>query len=180
MVKRTLLPLLLTVGAACAAMAQSSQPASNIPKIIPPSPAAAAIEKFGTVPVNYATGVPSIGYPMWNWQQGRLSLSLGLSYHAGGHKVDDMAPNTGLGWALNGLGRISRTVRGVFDDHPAKGFMYTPVLPQVTTNAYNGNSYIYASTFPSSQQAFPNNVAITPGNAPYSATVAHSRRCAGR
>lgn len=178
MIKKTLTLILLTGSAVWAARAQApaTQPASNIPKIIPPSPTAAAIEKFGTVPVNYATGVPSIGYPMWNWSSpnggGRLSLSLGLSYHAGGNKVDDMAPNTGLGWALNGLGRVSRTVRGVFDDHPTKGFMYTPVLPQVTTYLYDGNSYINASTFPAQQQVFPNTVAITPNNSPYSNTVA--------
>src|SRR5688572_2688287 len=89
-----------------------------VPKIIPPSPSAAAIEKFSSIPVDYSTGVPSISYPIWSWQRGKLQLSLGFNYHAGGHKVDDMPSNVGLGWALTGLGRVSRTIRGIPDDKP--------------------------------------------------------------
>ena len=125
-----------------------SQPAgdnAHIPKIIPPSPNAAAIEKFGDIPVGYATGIPSISYPFWSWQRGKLNLSLGLSYHAGGHKVDDMASNTGLGWTLSGTCRISRTVRGVHDDHNVRGFMYTDPFPFLVTDEYDEDYHNHPS-----------------------------------
>ncbi|GAA4930319.1 hypothetical protein [Mucilaginibacter defluvii] len=143
---------------------------TEIPKIIPPTPEAAAIEKFGVVPVNYSTGVPNISYPFWSWKRGKLEFSLGLSYHAGGNKVEDMAPSTGLGWALTGLGRVSRTIRGLPDDDPAHGFMYMPVLPQIALTGYTGG-YHFTSSQVLDQQSFSPLVAITQYNVPYSDTV---------
>lgn len=115
----------------------------HLEKLIPPSPNAAAIEKFGIIPVNYSTGVPSINYPIWFWKRGKLDFNIELSYHAGGHKIDDMASNVGLGWALAGIPRISRTVKGLPDDIPERGYMYQGSLPDVITDYYNG-LYYYA------------------------------------
>ena len=142
-----------------------------IPTIIPPTPNAAAIEKFGTIPVDYSTGIPGISYPVYAWSRGKLSLNLGLSYHAGGHKVEDMPSNTGLGWTMNGLGRVSRTVRGIPDDHPVKGYMNTPVLPQLVTNLYTGGYVGIPGFVPATWQAKPTSEAISVSNSPYSALV---------
>ncbi len=122
--------------------------AQNTPKVIPPSPNAAAIEKFGSIPVDYSTGVPQISYPFWNWSRGKLSLNIGLSYHAGGHRVDEMASNVGLGWALNAGGRVSRTVRGLNDDDQIYGFMYAPYPGFMHTYQYDGEFHFVNSFVP--------------------------------
>jgi hypothetical protein len=145
-----------------------SQPGQDVvPKIIPPSPSAAALEKFSAIPVDYSTGVPSISYPIWSWQRGKLQLGIGLSYHAGGYKVDDMASNVGLGWALTGLGRISRTIRGIPDDKPVYGFMHFDSLPDISNYAYDGQDYYYSLPFSVSQSGFSPTIAITPLNTGY-------------
>jgi hypothetical protein len=120
---------------------------TDIPKVIPPSPNAAAFEKFNVIPVDYSTGVPAISYPFFSWSRNRLSFDLGLSYHAGGHKVEDMSSNVGLGWTLTGLGRVTRTVRGIPDDKPNYGFIHSPILPQVATSMYSGY-YYFTSPYP--------------------------------
>lgn len=145
-----------------------------IPAIIPPSPNSAAIDKFGVVPVDYSTGVPAISYPMWSWKRGRLSFDLGISYHAGGHKVEDMPSNTGLGWALTSAGRISRTVRGINDDKVNYGFMNSPVLPELVTYNYNGGynaGYYNSDNTTDFQTVYPPATAITDYNSIYSALV---------
>jgi YD repeat-containing protein len=122
---------------------------SDIPKVTPPSPNATALGKFGELPVNLSTGIPSIGQGLFSWSGGELSLSVSLSYHAGGHKVEDMASDVGLGWALNGLGRVSRTVRSLPDDDYLAGYLYTPNLPLAATTNYSAsgdgeqNGFVY-------------------------------------
>lgn len=171
MISRFLFLFFILLGSITSVFAQAPGPVlTDLPKIIPPTPDAAALEKFGMVPVNFATGIPNISYPFWDWKKGRLAFAMGLSYHAGGHKVDDMSPTTGLGWALTGLGRVSRTVRGLPDDHPTMGYIYTPVLPPVTTYSYDGQYYATAQIL-SAQQTFNANIAITQYNSPYSSAV---------
>src|SRR5690242_4515895 len=72
----------------------------KMPKVAPPSPDVAAIEKFGNFPVSYATGVPDISIPIWTIKCGPLSWPVSLSYHAGGIKVDESASSAGLGWSV--------------------------------------------------------------------------------
>ncbi len=168
----TLKPFLCALFIAGKLTAQTSgdHTRDNIPKIIPPSPNAAALEKFSTQPVDYSTGIPSISYPLWSWERGKLQFSLGLSYHAGGHKVDDMASNTGLGWSLMGIGRVSRTVRGLPDDF-LHGFLLTPVLPAANTSGYDGSAYYQTDSRNTQQLNFPSTTAITPRNVPYTDTI---------
>lgn len=143
---------------------------TEIPKIIPPTPNAAAIEKFGTIPVYYSTGVPNISYPMWTWKRGKLLFDLGLRYHAGGHKVQDMASIVGLGWSLSGLPRISRTILGLPDDHITQGYLYTAPLPEALTYNYGGG-YHYTSPIISDQQNVSPSIAITQYNTSYSSQI---------
>lgn len=112
---------------------------TNAPKIIPPSPNAAALDKYVLNPVNYSTGTPEISIPFWSWQRNQLSFNIGLSYHAGGHKVDEMASNTGLGWSLSGLSQINRTVRGLPDDMPIKGYLNRGEFLYYSTHSYDGD-----------------------------------------
>ncbi|GGH76707.1 hypothetical protein HNQ91_004303 [Filimonas zeae] len=165
----TLLFIVITVMIAFSSYGQDT--ASNRgAAIIPPSPNSAAIEKFGVTPVNYSTGIPEINYPMWNWSRGKLSLSLGLSYHAGGNKVQDLPGNVGLGWALSTSYRVSRTLRGLNDDLINYGYMHSPVLPTVVTTQYD-NGYYNILHYIGWQEAFYSSIGITPRNSPYSDLV---------
>ncbi len=86
--------------------------------VYPPSPNATAIAKFGEIPVSLYTGTPNITVPIYTINTGDISAPVMLSYHAGGFKMGELASNIGLGWALMGLGNISRTVRGIPDESP--------------------------------------------------------------
>lgn len=84
--------------------------------VIPPSPTAASLARYGEVPVSYYTGLPQISIPMYEVKQGNISVPVSLSYHAGGIKVEEMASWVGLGWSLRSGGVITRSVRGLPDE----------------------------------------------------------------
>ncbi|MEP7373203.1 MAG: DUF5977 domain-containing protein [Chitinophagaceae bacterium] len=108
----------------------------KMPEVLPPSPEAAGIEKFGNIPVSYATGVPDISIPLWNIKCGNLSWPVSLAYHAGGIRVDEIASSAGLGWSVNTAGVISRSVVGRPDEENNP----EPVYTAVTSNDYQ---YLY-------------------------------------
>lgn len=88
----------------------------DLPKVIPPSPEAAALFKFQDYPLDYSTGLPQISIPIYTIKSGSLTLPITLSYHSSGRKVYDETRAVGLGWELQAGGRISRTVYGDPDD----------------------------------------------------------------
>jgi len=83
--------------------------------ITPPN--AAALGKYGDIPVSYCTGLPQISIPIYTIKEGSLTLPISLSYHASGLKVMEPAGWVGAGWALNAGGVITRTVQGAPDEH---------------------------------------------------------------
>lgn len=85
---------------------------------IPPTPNAAALGKYGDIPVSHHTGVPNISIPIDSVVQGSLSLPISLNYHSSGIKVEEISSWVGLGWSLNAGGMISRTVQGAPDEGP--------------------------------------------------------------
>ncbi|HEY0065851.1 MAG TPA: hypothetical protein VGB46_00765, partial [Flavisolibacter sp.] len=91
--------------------------------IVPPSPEATAFSKYAEMPVSLYTGVPQITVPLWKLSDKGLEAAVGLSYHAAGNKVEDIAPRTGLGWTLQAGGTVSRVVRGQADEYPYYGFL---------------------------------------------------------
>jgi hypothetical protein len=115
---------------------QSQENAGTLQEIkklpVPPSPNASAIGKFGEIPVSMSTGIPGISIPFFSYgdKQKGLGLNVSLSYHAGGHKVEDMPSNVGLGWSLSAGGVVSRSMRGIPDDVTG-GYISTAVLPYI-------------------------------------------------
>lgn len=85
-------------------------------EVIPRTPNAGSLGKYGDIPVSHHTGVPNISIPIYTVQEGPLSLPISLSYHSSGIKVDEVASWVGLGWSLNAGGMISRTVMGGPDE----------------------------------------------------------------
>ena len=91
---------------------------THVANIFPPSPNAVSLGIFGEVPVGLTTGIPHINIPIYSYEgvANKLKLNLSLNYHGGGIKVEEIASNVGLGWALSGGGVISRTVFGLPDE----------------------------------------------------------------
>jgi YD repeat-containing protein len=94
-------------------------------KIVPPSPEAAALAKYADIPVSMYSGTPNISIPLYTVQEHGLSLPVSMSYHGSGNKVETVAPRTGLGWALNAGGVVTRSVRGWPDEWSPNGFLST-------------------------------------------------------
>ena len=121
---------------------------NTVPTLIPATPQAASLGKYGNVPVSHYTGVPNIGVPLYQLSQKDLSLDLGLSYHAGGVRVEEVAPWTGLGWSLTGLGTITKTIRGNHADENANGYLnILENLPQIYGWYLEGSHYNEVLTF---------------------------------
>lgn len=99
------------------------------PQVIPPSPNAASIGKFGDIPISYYTGTASISSPLYTVTEGKIQVPISLNYHPSGIKVADEASQVGLGWALNAGGVVSRTVMGEDDFEAQKYFSTQHPLP---------------------------------------------------
>jgi YD repeat-containing protein len=84
--------------------------------IIPLSPNAAAIARYGEVPVSLYSGTPNISIPIYTIGSSKLKLPLQLSYHAGGNKVETIASWVGYGWSMGTIPSISRSVNGIADE----------------------------------------------------------------
>ncbi|MGN7825078.1 RHS repeat domain-containing protein [Chitinophaga sp. 22536] len=109
--------------------AQSESKMTDLPKLIPPSPNAAALGKYGDIPVGLYTGIPNIGIPLYTVKLGKFSLPISLNYHSSGLKVEERASNVGLGWSLNAGGVITRTVHGKPDESALGYWNYGNVVP---------------------------------------------------
>jgi hypothetical protein len=113
-----------------------------MPKVIPVSPTASKMEKYGDYPVSLYTGVPDITIPLYEIISGDIDIPISISYHASGFKVNDVSNPVGLGWALNAGGQISRTVRDKADEvsPTMKTYFYTP-----QSDFYNQMQFLHLS-----------------------------------
>jgi hypothetical protein len=120
-----------------------SQSSVQLPNIVPPPADAAALGRYGDVPVNLEQGLPSINVPLYEIKTSRLSLPITLNYYASGIKVDDQASWVGLGWSLNAGGVITRTVRSKDDLNSFVYPQYVSSLPLADTLSSNNNDWYY-------------------------------------
>jgi hypothetical protein len=106
--------------------------------IIPPSPTAAALAKYGDIPVSTYTGIPNISIPIYDVRIKSLSVPVSLNFHASGVKVEEDASWSGLGWSVTAGGAISRSVRGG-DDLSLEGttVRYPDYILPVSADANN-------------------------------------------
>jgi len=85
-----------------------AQPTNDVVgDVVLPPPNAAALGKYGDIPVSHSTGIPNISIPIHTVTDGPLSIPIGVSYHGSGIKVNEVATWVGLGWSLNAGGMIS-------------------------------------------------------------------------
>jgi hypothetical protein len=106
------------------------------PNVIPPSPDAASLGRYGEIPVELSKGTPSISISLYEIQSGSLRLPISLSYHASGVRVNDVSTSVGTSWTLNAGGAITRAVNGLPDEF--NGGFRTATFPKENDyNAYN-------------------------------------------
>lgn len=138
---RHLIILLLSISISNLIFGQDKS--NTIGKVTISSPNAAALGKYGDIPVGYHTGIPNISIPIYTIKSGNLQLPIGLSYHAGGLKVQEQASWVGAGWSLNAGGVITRTVIGAPDDRGlGYGGAYTT---KGHFSDYGYNSYLFGA-----------------------------------
>jgi hypothetical protein len=104
--------------------------------------------KQSSLPLDLYTGMPTVSVPIYNYGNAASGLSwpVSLSYYAGGIQVGEAASTVGLGWNFNASGAITRTVRGMPDDIPTNGYLYSAAIP--TDYRSNGNKYATDSLDP--------------------------------
>ncbi|PXX95022.1 hypothetical protein DF185_22690 [Marinifilum breve] len=81
------------------------------------SPNATEYKRYGDHPVDLVHGSVNISIPLYQFKVGSISVPINLSYHTGGVRVNEIPSWTGVGWNLNSGGVITRSVRGLPDDH---------------------------------------------------------------
>jgi YD repeat-containing protein len=83
--------------------------------LIPASPNAASIGKFGEVPMNLSTGSTNYSIPVFTVAGNELSLPVTLNYSYDGYKPAQPVSWVGLGWSLNAGGVISQRINDKVD-----------------------------------------------------------------
>ncbi|PSL26461.1 RHS repeat domain-containing protein [Chitinophaga ginsengisoli] len=129
----------------------------ELPKIIPPSPAVKAMQKFSDVPISYYTGTTNITVPIHEIQLANFSLPINLMYHSATVHVQEESGRVGLGWALNAGGQISRNIYS-YDDFDSNRYLdigkpelvgypllYQDTVPLAKFNPSNIQLYPYVS-----------------------------------
>lgn len=109
-------------------------------QVIPPSPEAAELGKYGNVPVGLFTGTPNVSIPLAELKGNVITLPVSLSYNSSGFKPEEIAPWTGLGWTLNAGGVITRSVLGD-PDMDDNYFVSPSPLDPVPTDEYAKQVY---------------------------------------
>ncbi|WEA00357.1 hypothetical protein [Mucilaginibacter sp. SJ] len=117
----------------------SAREFQNLINVATVSPDVASLGKFGNIPVSYSTGVPSITIPLYEIHAGKINLPLSLDYNSAGIRVDEIASSAGLGWALNGIGVVSRNMVGM-PDEGSGGYLSAPPVDQLY-NYWWGQAY---------------------------------------
>lgn len=107
------------------------------------SPNAAALGKYGDIPVSMHTGIPQVSIPLYTVKEGPLELPISLNYHAGGLKVQEQASWVGAGWSLSAGGVITRTVQGAPDE---KGTSNVSGQTHGHLSDRGYNSYLWVNT----------------------------------
>jgi len=149
------LPIKIACTCFFSAWAFSNGYSQDLPKIILPSPEAAALFRFQDYPIDHSTGVPQINIPLYEVKSGSLSVPINISYHASGRKVSDLDGPISLGWSLNAGGSVSRTVYGSVD------FGTYPFPSPLLLNINNSSDLAYLEQI---NHFDKNNPPVNPGN----------------
>ena len=95
----------------------------TLPQVVPVSPEAASLGKYGEIPVNLASGKINYTIPLYTIDVNGFQWPIYLSYNYNGLVVEQDPPMTGLGWDLMATGRITRQVRGMPDERGGRSYL---------------------------------------------------------
>ncbi|MDA3942483.1 MAG: SpvB/TcaC N-terminal domain-containing protein [Bacteroidetes bacterium] len=90
--------------------------------IVPPSPVAYDLGKYGQQPIGNFTGSPIVNIPIYEFISKVIKVPISLNYSSNGIKVDEIGSNVGLGWSMNMGGVITRIIRDEPDEESNKNF----------------------------------------------------------
>ena len=85
-------------------------------RVAEPSPEVLQMRKYTDCEVSYAAGTTSFTIPLMEVSTPTLKIPLTLHYRCEAKKVEEPSGYIGLGWALTGLGSVSRQICGQPDD----------------------------------------------------------------
>lgn len=111
------------------------------------TPNASAIQRYGEIPVSLYTGIPDISIPIYNFEVGKLSMPISLSYHSGGVKPEEHPGWTGMGWTLQAGGAITRKKNDMIDEGdtrslPEAGYYWKHSMAKWSADASYWNSLL--------------------------------------
>ncbi len=104
----------IVLGGVVQAQSGTTEPTLN-KSLIPPSPEAASMAKYGIIPTTLYTGMANVSIPICELNSGALSAPVSISYNYNGFRPGEEASRVGLGWTLQGGGVITKIIRGLDD-----------------------------------------------------------------
>lgn len=90
---------------------------NKLVEVLPPSPNASSLGKYGGINVGLNTGTASFEIPLFNYSSINIQLPVSLTYNSNGVKTDEIASRAGTSWNLEAGGVIARTVYGGVDEN---------------------------------------------------------------
>jgi hypothetical protein len=124
--------------------------AQTIPGPAIESPNMTALDKFRNIPVDLFTGTPQISIPLHTLKYGRIEVPINLRYHPAAVKPSPHPGWVGLGWDLESIGTITRTMHNMNDEYdgPTPDDAYYP-LPNYnpSTSQLDGADIAQLSTW---------------------------------
>jgi YD repeat-containing protein len=127
---------------------QSSPKLFDVKSLVPTSPEAGMLGRFGDIPIGYYTGTSNISIPLYTIKDAGVEIPIVLSYHGSGIKVGDEATKVGLGWFLEPEASIVQIINGAADNNNVNG---GDMLPYDDANGYT----LLKSRMTSSYNVFP-------------------------
>jgi YD repeat-containing protein len=124
-----------------------AQEPPKLPEVIPPSPTAFELGKFGELPVGMFNGTPNVSIPLYSYSTKNMAVPITLSYSNPGLRVDQLSSWVGLGWNLNIGGVITRQVKGLPDEHPIAGLRRVFPDAEIEKLMYNSVAHPVATKF---------------------------------
>jgi YD repeat-containing protein len=106
---------------------------ARLSEVLPPSPGAASLGKFGGINFGLSSGAMNHTIPLANFHSSNVEVPISISYNTTGFKVDELATRVGTSWNLNAGGVITRIVRGAVDER-CRRLVPPADFPQRTRN----------------------------------------------
>ena len=112
-----------------------------------PTPTVASMSRYCEFPEIDQNGTVPIEIPLWDFSYKGISIPIKLKYNSTGVRVGQESTWVGLGWNLEGLGFISRSVRDLPDDIISVQIIQGG-RPYLTYNGYLRDNCNYYEDFP--------------------------------